>query len=1354
MLRRGLFVLSLMALVGAFGCTMVGPSIAFSGLPAAIIHSSTYTLTLTGSPGASSGLWTYTLSSNCGGTFTSTTTPNNGPANPITIGPTNASTVQVSFAVTNPKADLSVTKSDNPDPVGVGYTLTYTVTVGNVGTCTVTAKLTTASGRQATTSQNASVSAANVVLTDTLPNPVTVSSVPAACAVSFPTVTCNLGTIANGGSATVTIQVTPQAGAVPSITNTASVTGAITDSNAANNTATAVTTVTPVADLSVTKDDSPDPVNATQNLTYTVTVTNNGPSAATNVTLTDTLPAAVTFVSVTPGTPTCTYSAGPPSKVTCSWASIPAAGSQTVTIVVKPTGVALSLTNTVAVSATEFDPNTANNSDTETTTVNPAADLSVVKSDNPDPVNVGDNLTYTVTVTNHGPNVATGVTVTDTLPAKVNFVSASAGCTYNAGPHTVTCTIGTLSASISVTITVTPQPDAVPSVTNSVSVSATEFDPDTTNNSDTEETTVNPVADLSVTKSDSPDPVTYGQNVTYTVTVTNSGPNAATNVTLTDTLPANIAFVSASAGCTYNAGPHTVTCTWASIPASGNQTVTIVVQAKAVGIDLVVDDDAGTCAYTGVKTDTASVTATEHDPNTANNTASADTTINKNHSTIGAAIAAASAGQKIFVCPGTYNESLIITKALTITGAGIALVTINPTTTGYGIDISGGGSNVTLEQFTLNAGNSRNFMIHVSSVSNFTIQNAKLVGAGRLVQPGGQPLGGVDLIAVTTALIKNVEVQDVSRNGISFTNSTGVTVDTVNVHDTGVSTGWAGIAVYATSGTTSATFAGTSTVTNTPMGLYVEDLTGTTVNLALSGGITFSGQTVAPIVRLGLGTVPGLEATGPTASFAEALGLIARLTAPEFPTSPTNAGAAFFYTVAAAISAAVASPAPYPLYAVVYDLNLDEFFVGNGMVIQRAINAASSGGKVNVLAGTYTEQLSIAKSLTLAGAGAATTIVKAPPAASRTTYTIPESTATWDPIVFARGTGTSVISVSISGFTIDGQNNYGASTTCYVGVLYRNVKPGTISNNIVKDMGRDGTQTFGIFVYGDSNVTISSNQVSNYGRGGIGANGDAGSYLDPNAVIQGNTVIGPGAAAPQTWASNGIQIAWGATGEIKNNEVTGNGWPGAAWTGTGIIVLDSNNVVVQGNNVHDNESGIIVGGYYGTVSGLQVKGNTVNNNEWGVQVINGASNTVVEDNTITNQVYDGFDVWKYSWATSYPTGTEVHNNVIYNNGWDAAWTNVTVEVVDMESNWWGNSSGPYDAADDVSETTEVPPCTTSPASEINDDGLGDSVADTSTEAIDYCPWLDAAPFSVSIPIKPPSKPSVRSGDPSVVQPIE
>jgi parallel beta-helix repeat protein len=206
-------------------------------------------------------------------------------------------------------------------------------------------------------------------------------------------------------------------------------------------------------------------------------------------------------------------------------------------------------------------------------------------------------------------------------------------------------------------------------------------------------------------------------------------------------------------------------------------------------------------------------------------------------------------------------------------------------------------------------------------------------------------------------------------------------------------------------------------------------------------------------------------------------------------------------------------------------------------------------------------------------------------------------------------------------------------------------------------------------------------------------------------------------------------------------------------------VVDTSGVAIEGNSVHDNESAISVGQYYATpVAGIAIRNNTVDNNDWGIQVINNASGTIVEGNTVTNQNGDGFDVWNYGWPwTSDPTGTEVHNNNIVGSGFDGAWTNVTAEVVDMENNWWGDASGPYDPANDAGETTGVPPCTASPASEINADGLGDSVGDTSTEVIDYCPWLSSAPAgapaTLAVPLAPKSR-SVKSENPSVVQPIE
>ncbi len=124
-----------------------------------------------------------------------------------------------------------------------------------------------------------------------------------------------------------------------------------------------------------------------------------------------------------------------------------------------------------------------------------AADLALTKADFPDPVTAGDNLTYTITVTNNGPDAATGVVVTDTLPSGVTFVSATPSQGNCSGTATVTCNLGGLNngANATVTIVVRPAPAAVPSLSNTASVSGTETDPNNANDSDAEGTTVNPL---------------------------------------------------------------------------------------------------------------------------------------------------------------------------------------------------------------------------------------------------------------------------------------------------------------------------------------------------------------------------------------------------------------------------------------------------------------------------------------------------------------------------------------------------------------------------------------------------------------------------------------------------------------------------------------------------------------------------------------------------------------------------------------------------------------------------------------------------------------------------------------------
>ena len=124
----------------------------------------------------------------------------------------------------------------------------------------------------------------------------------------------------------------------------------------------------------------------------------------------------------------------------------------------------------------------------------PSADLSVTKTDSPDPVHVGQNLTYTIKVTNNGPDAATGVTATDPLPKNTGngTVSTTQG-TCSISKATVSCSLGTIASGGTVTITINVKPTSKGQITNTVSVSsASPPDPNTANNKATATTTVQP----------------------------------------------------------------------------------------------------------------------------------------------------------------------------------------------------------------------------------------------------------------------------------------------------------------------------------------------------------------------------------------------------------------------------------------------------------------------------------------------------------------------------------------------------------------------------------------------------------------------------------------------------------------------------------------------------------------------------------------------------------------------------------------------------------------------------------------------------------------------------------------------
>lgn len=119
------------------------------------------------------------------------------------------------------------------------------------------------------------------------------------------------------------------------------------------------------------------------------------------------------------------------------------------------------------------------------------ANLSGTKADAPDPVGVGQPLTYTVTVSNAGPDPATGVTLVDTLPAGVTFVSVSPSQGSCAGASTVNCTLGNLASGSNATVTLRVTPNAPGAISNRADVTANEDDPDTLDNTTTATTTVN-----------------------------------------------------------------------------------------------------------------------------------------------------------------------------------------------------------------------------------------------------------------------------------------------------------------------------------------------------------------------------------------------------------------------------------------------------------------------------------------------------------------------------------------------------------------------------------------------------------------------------------------------------------------------------------------------------------------------------------------------------------------------------------------------------------------------------------------------------------------------------------------------
>ncbi|NER17477.1 PKD domain-containing protein [Spongiivirga citrea] len=337
--------------------------------------------------------------------------------------------------------------------------------------------------------------------------------------------------------------------------NTAAITASDNnDSDITNNDDNAITIPVPISDLSLTKVvDNLNP-DVTDLVTFTLTLTNDGPSEATGIVVTDALPSGFNWVSDTSG--------GAYDSTTGLWsiASLASGASTTIdiTVSINTTGSYLNVAEVTAVN--EIDPDsTPNNNvlsedDQDEVQVFPRVitDIEVTKTvDNLNPT-VGSQITFTVTVTNNGPSDATGIVVEDQLASGYQFVSAtaSAGIYDEAiGSWNVGNLANGITETINITVTVLPTGN----YNNTAELIALDtFDPDSNpdNNIDSEDDqeTINPrptgLADLSITKSvDNATPL-VGDMVEFTINLTNSGDSDATGVVVTDLLPAGYTFSS------------------------------------------------------------------------------------------------------------------------------------------------------------------------------------------------------------------------------------------------------------------------------------------------------------------------------------------------------------------------------------------------------------------------------------------------------------------------------------------------------------------------------------------------------------------------------------------------------------------------------------------------------------------------------------------------------------------------------------------------------------------------------------------------------------------------------------------
>jgi uncharacterized repeat protein (TIGR01451 family) len=444
-------------------------------------------------------------------------------ANSASIADTNGGTTASSSwnTTVNSSHSFTLSKTDTPDPVTPNGVIFYTINWA-------------VSGNEV---------AQSVVISDAIPANTTLVS-PGTCAVAGTTVTCSLGNQNPGANGTVSLQVranTPLANGTV-INNAAR----ISDSNnGAPLVATTSTAVTSDHQFTLSKSAA-SVVQAGQWLTYTINWSVTGDEPATGVTITDAVPANTSYVAAS-CTGGCTVAGG---VVTWALGSRVPGNSGTVQFTVQ---VVSPLPNDTVINNTAriYDASRSTTS-SASTTVTSGHGYSLSKSDAPDPVQAGGTLLYTLNWSLSGNEAATGVVISDVLPANTAFASCN-GCTRPGGVVTWNLGNQNVGASGAVTVAVTvasPLPNGTV-LTNNARISDGNGGVPTTASV---QTTVQSSHGLTITKS-GPATVAAGGQITYILLWSVSGNETAQDLIVADNTPANTTFASASGVATIDNPP-------------------------------------------------------------------------------------------------------------------------------------------------------------------------------------------------------------------------------------------------------------------------------------------------------------------------------------------------------------------------------------------------------------------------------------------------------------------------------------------------------------------------------------------------------------------------------------------------------------------------------------------------------------------------------------------------------------------------------------------------------------------------------------------------------------------------------